>query len=83
MARTVIIHLTNQDPVVAEMEELPGPGATSIYFTNPRKRDKKPVEWATPGATAFVYPMAHVNFIEVMTSDEDRQKVVEFYRDGR
>lgn len=80
MARSVIIHLVNEDPVVADMEELPAANASCIFFTNPRRRDGKPVGWVTPGAVAFVYAMARVNFIEVMTSDEERDKVVEFYR---
>jgi hypothetical protein len=81
MARSVIIHLINEDPVLADMEELPSASATCVYFTNPRKRDGKPVGWATPGATAFVFSMARVNFIEVMTSEEDKSKVVFPFRD--
>lgn len=80
MARSVIIHLVDQDPIVADMEELPTGNASNVYFTNPRRRDGKPVGWVTPGAVAFVYAMSRINFIEVMTSDEDREKVVEFYR---
>lgn len=81
MARSVIIHLMNEDPVVADMEELPSPTATCVFFTNPRKRDGKPVGWATPGATAFCFSMARIYFIEVMTSEEERRNVVEFFRD--
>ncbi|HEV2237451.1 MAG TPA: hypothetical protein VGR57_12385 [Ktedonobacterales bacterium] len=80
MARSVIIHLVDQDPVLVDMEELPTPNASCVFFTNPRRRDGKPVGWVTPGAVAFVYAMTRINFIEVMTSDEERDKVVEFYR---
>ncbi len=67
MARSVIIHLLDQDPVL-------------VMLTNPRRRDGKSVGWVTPGATSFVFAMSRINFIEVMTSDEDRDKVIEFYR---
>jgi hypothetical protein len=80
VARSVIIHLLDQDPVVADMEELPTANASCVFFTNPRRRDGKPVGWVTAGAVAFVFAMSRINFIEVMTSDEDRDKVVEFYR---
>lgn len=80
MARSVIIHLVNEDPIVADMETLPTETATCVAFTNPRKRDGKTAQWVTPGATAFIIAMARINFIEVMTSDEERDKVVEFYR---
>lgn len=81
MARKVIIHLTNEDPVMADMEDLPSPTATCVYFTNPRKKDGKPVTWASAGSVAFMFSMSRINFIEVMTSAEERRKVVEFFRE--
>lgn len=81
MARSVIIHLINEDPILADMEDLPSPTATCVAFTNPRKRDGKAATWITPGATAFIFSMARVNFIEVMTSEEERRNVVEFFRE--
>jgi len=81
MARSVIIHLMNEDPVLAEMEDLPSATATCISFTNPRRRDGHPTNWITPGATSFIFSMTRVNFIEVMTSDEERRNVVEFFRE--
>lgn len=81
MARSVIIHLVNEDPILAEMEDLPAPTATCVTFTNPRKRDGKTAQWVTPGATAFILSMARINFIEIMTSEEDKRSVVEFYRE--
>jgi hypothetical protein len=81
MARTVIIHIVNEDAILADVEELPGPTATCVFFTNPRMKDGKAVKWASAGATAFVYPMSRINFIEAVTSEEERRKVVEFYRD--
>lgn len=80
-ARSVIIHLINEDPILADMEDLPGPNATCVFFTNPRKRDGKPAGWVTPGATSFIYAMTRINFIEIMTSDEERRSVVEFFRE--
>lgn len=81
MARSVIIHLMNEDPILADMEELPSATATCVAFTNPRKRDGKTAQWVTPGATAFILSMARINFIEVMTSEEEKRSVVEFYRE--
>ena len=81
MARTVIIHLINEDPILAEMETLPSETATCVAFINPRKRDGKMVQWVTPGATAFILSMTRVNFIEVMTSEEEKRSVVEFFRE--
>lgn len=82
MARKVIIHLMNEDPIMADMEELPSPTATCVQFTNPRKKDGKPVGWASAGSIAFIYAMTRINFIEVMTSEEERRQVVGHFREN-
>jgi hypothetical protein len=79
--QSVIIHLTNEDPVEAEMEALPTEHATCIVFSNPRKRDGKNVGWATGGARYFIFPMTRVHFIEVMTSREEEGKVIKHFRE--
>lgn len=79
--RKVIIHLANEDPIMADMDDLPGPNATVVVFTNPRKRDNKNVNWVTAGAQAFIFPLSRINFIEIMTSDEEMGRVVKPWRD--
>jgi hypothetical protein len=79
--RSVVIHLQNEDPILADMDELPSPTATVIYFTNPRKRDKKNVNWVSPGARMFIFPMARINFIEVVTSEEELGSIVTPWRE--
>jgi hypothetical protein len=81
MAQTVIIHLLNQDPIVADMETLPNENAAFVTFTNPRLRDDKNVGWATPGARSFIFPWSRINFIEVMTSKEEEERVIKHWRD--
>jgi hypothetical protein len=81
MARNVIIHLANEDPILADMEDLPGPNATTITFTNPRKRDRKSINWVTPGATMFIFPLSRINFIELVTSEEELGQVVKPWRE--
>ena len=81
MTRSVIIHLLNEDPVEAEMEALPSEHATCITFINPRKRDGKSVGWSSPGARAFIFPMARVNFIEVIPSKEEESSIVKPWRE--
>ncbi len=81
MARTVIIHLLNEDPIVADMEMLPNENSAFVSFTNPRKRDDKSVGWVTPGARSFIFPWARINFIEVMTSKEEESSVIKPFRD--
>lgn len=82
MAKTVILHILNEDPILADMEDLPDPNATYFACTNIRKRDGKPVSYITPGAKTILFPWMRVNFIEVMVTSEERREIVDFYREG-
>jgi hypothetical protein len=81
MARTVIIHFTNEDPLTAELEELPEPSDISISVTGPRRLDGKTIPYITPGAVSFIFPMHRISFIEIMSSEEERREVVDFFRE--
>ena len=43
MANTVIIHISNEDPIVGELDNLPGASDTLIVVNSPRRRDGKDV----------------------------------------
>ena len=44
MAITVIVHVMNTDPVVAEINEIPDPSSAFLVCSNPRGRDGKAVK---------------------------------------
>ena len=81
MAHTVIIHLANEDPIVAEMESLPDVNATCVFCTEPRRRDGKPVHYISPDAGIIVFPWSRITFIEVMAGAVERGDVLEFFRE--
>ena len=81
MAIQVIVHVTNEEAFVAEMEEMPPPGASYIVITNPRSRENKHLQWAINGAVRFIFPLARISFIEVMMSEQDREGIEPFFRD--
>jgi hypothetical protein len=80
MAVEVIIHLQNEDPVVAELELLPDPTHQFIEVTNPRRRDGRTLHYVTEGATSFIFPWTRITFVEVM-EEEEAAEVIEFFRD--
>ena len=82
MAKLVLIHVMSEDPILAEMDELPNPGDNFLVFTNPRRRDGRPVNYVTAGARTFIFPWTRVSFVEVMVSEEERREVLEFFREG-
>ena len=77
---TVIVHVMNEDPILAEMEALPSPTDTSITLTNPRRRDNKPLHYVTAEALSVIFPWHRVSFIEVMPGEESRGEVDLFFR---
>ena len=81
MAYTVIVHLLNEDPMVAEMEELPDPNAVSFRCVNPRRKDGKALTYIDEQCTHFIFSWNRVSFIEVMPSEEEEAEIVEFFRD--
>ncbi len=80
MAIEIILHLMNEDPVLAEMEGLPDPTHHSITILNPRRRDGRSLHYVTEGATAFIFPMSRISFIEIM-EEEEAKEVIEFFRE--
>jgi hypothetical protein len=80
MSMEVVIHLLNEDPILAELEEMPDPTHQSIVITNPRRRDGRPLHYVTDGATSFIFPWNRITFIEIMETEEARE-VVEFFRE--
>ncbi|MCL7453675.1 MAG: hypothetical protein M8467_11585 [Anaerolineae bacterium] len=80
MPLEVIIHLHNEDPILADIETLPDPTHHSLVITNPRRLDGRRVHYFTEGATSFIFPWTRITFIEVIQSGAD-EEVVEFFRE--
>lgn len=80
MAVEVIIHLQNEDPVLAELDEMPDPTHQCIFVNNPRRRDGRQLHYVTEGATGFIFPWTRITFIEIM-GEEEAGEVIEFFRD--
>lgn len=80
MPTTVQIHVTNEDPIVAEVEQLPERTDTLIVASNPRMRDGKDVRYLAQNVTTIILPISRINFIQVLPSS-DEEKVIGFVRD--
>jgi hypothetical protein len=80
MPHTVIVHLHNEDPVVGEIEELPGPNDTIILVTNPRRLDGKDLHYLQADVVSVYWPMVRINFIELVTAEEE-EDIIGFVRE--
>lgn len=77
---TVILHMTNEEPVICEVEQLPSPTDQVITVTNPRRRDGKDVHYLEDEIAAMIVPWHRINFVEVMPSAET-EEVITFVRE--
>jgi hypothetical protein len=80
MAHRVLIHLLNEEPVLAEMENLPGPTDTLFVALNPRTRDDKDLRYLATNVTTVIWPISRLTFLEILPSGEE-EKVVGFVRE--
>ncbi len=80
MPVTVLVHLSGEDPVVGEVEELPAPTDTIITVNNPRRRDGKDLPYIQGNVVTVVWPMHRINFIEIMPTAEE-EKLIGFVRE--
>lgn len=80
MALQVLVHLNNEEPFAADMEDMPPPGATYVMLSNPRTKEGRHVTWVSPGAFRFMFPLSRISFIEIMMSAQEKD-IEPFYRE--
>ncbi len=80
MAHTIYVHLTDNEPVLIDVEKLPNPTDTCIVGMNPRLRDGKEAAFVLAEVTTVIFPWHRISFIEVMPTGEE-EEIVTFVRD--
>jgi hypothetical protein len=73
MAIPVLVHISGEDAVRGEVEDLPTPADTIITINNPRRRDGKDLRYLLDNVVTVVYPMHRINFIEILPSVEEER----------
>jgi len=80
MPTTVIIHLSGEDPVLGEVDELPAPTDTAVTVNNPRRRDGKDLPYIDGNVVTVVWPMHRVTFMEILPT-ADEEELIGFVRE--
>lgn len=80
MAYGVILHVSGEIPIFGEIEELPKPTDVILTVSNPRTREGKDLHYLQSDVTQVIWPIAKINFIEVMPSEDDEQ-IIGFVRE--
>lgn len=80
MSTSVIVHIRNAEPMLAEIEELPQANDTIIKLSNPRQRDGKDLVFLEHNVVTVYWPWAEISFMEVLPG-ETAEEVVSFIRE--
>ncbi len=80
MTAIIIVHISNEDPVLCEVEKLPDPSDQYVLVNNPRRRDGKDIHYLDDDVTTMIIPWHRINFIQVMPSTE-AEEVITFIRE--
>jgi len=80
MAHRLLIHLHNDDPIVGEVDELPGRTDQLITVHNPRRKDGKDLHYLEDSVVSIIIPLVRITFIELIPSDME-EEIVSFVKD--
>jgi hypothetical protein len=80
MPISVLLHVTNAEPVLGEVDEMPSPGDQFIKVSNPRRVDGKDLQYLSEKVVTVLWPFDKLNFIEILPSEEE-EKIISFVRE--
>jgi len=75
MPTTVLVHLSGEDPVLGEIDELPEPTDTAITVNNPRRKDGKDLPYIDGNVVSVMWPMHRVTFMEILPTAEEEELI--------
>lgn len=77
---TILIHISNEDPVLGEIDNLPAATDITITVKNPRRRDGKDLPYLDANVSTVIWPFSRINFVELMPSGEE-EEIISFIRE--
>ncbi|NLE45922.1 MAG: hypothetical protein GX620_14465 [Chloroflexi bacterium] len=80
MAHTVLIHLLNEEPILAEVAEAPQASDQVLIVSNVRRRDGREVSYILAEASKVVFPWTRIHCVELLRSEAD-EDVISFIRE--
>jgi hypothetical protein len=63
--RNAVLHLLNEQPLLADLPAEPSPGDVALVCTNLRTIDGKRPFFVDSSASLFVFPLTQLRFVEV------------------
>lgn len=69
MIRKAILHIQNDQPMLADLLEMPQPGDSALVCTNLRALDGRKPVFIERSDSTFVFPYQHIRFLEILGED--------------
>jgi hypothetical protein len=66
--KNVVIHLINEQPMLADIDALPQPSDVAFVCTNLRTMNGTRPVFVDHSESTFVFPYAHIRFVELPTA---------------
>lgn len=80
MPYQVLIHVSGEEAIAGEVEELPKSTDTLVTFTNARRREGKEIHYVDSRTVKIIWPLDKISFIEVL-GDGEADQIVSFVRE--
>ena len=80
MSVNVILHVSGEEAVFGEIDNLPSGADTIIKVNNPRRLDGKEIQNLAESVVTVYWPIHRLNFIEVLPSKEE-EAIIGFVRE--
>jgi hypothetical protein len=68
MIRGTVVHLANEQPLLADLYRMPDPRDVVLVCTNVRMKNGERPIFADDSAATFVFPLIFVRFVEIPVS---------------
>ena len=75
MLRDVVVHIHNEQPLLADLPASPTAGDWCLVCTNLRATNGKPPTFVERSDSTFVIPLAHIRFIEIRAASVETADV--------
>ncbi len=66
MIRNAVIHIVNEQPMLADLFDAPSPGDVGLRCTNLRTMNGKRPIFVDDSASIFFFPYLHIRFVEIL-----------------
>lgn len=78
---TIVLHISNSEPIKVDVEELPKSTDTCVVGVNPRLKSDRELDWVEDGVNTIVVPMHRLNYIQVWPTGEESSDILLPFRD--